>query len=591
MLCLKVHHRDDKPYVYALQGKLMPRRLAYVSGTAGHELHDRVEEMAEEVRDKLGKDMTYQPLWRVPCEKHDELVDKLMVPLPHQDDDYKRMIEVVPKHVLTMLQADNGRAVPVQHRVKPALWEQLKPFQKEGVLFAISNHGGRAIIADDMGLGKTMQGLGFMSHFAEEGAAVIICPAAVMPSWKYHVRTYLGDVNVITSWESDFVEDGVNLMSYGMFTSKKFDAKVKAFKPKVMVVDESHYIKSSEAGRTKKVFKWSRTAKHVLLLTGTPSNRPVELYSQIKCIKRDLFPIFFHYQVHTPATGIVTSQSNVARSNMFYFASRYTKPERKMVRGSWAWLFKGSENESELHALLKRHIMIRRLKADVLPQLPDKIRERVVIDEFKQDVPLEFSSDTEFMELVRETAAKKAEHVQDYLKDILCKELANDPELKVLVWAHHHFMLDGIRETLDKERIRYVCMDGRTSVKARGERVKEFQEDDSIRVAILGISAMATGVTLTAATLSIFTELAFTPDVHLQAEDRCHRMGQVNPVCIRYLIAEGSTDTLVWNLITTKHTSSAIVADGHERYMTTQKKRTSREKDLLVKKAKFSLVP
>jgi hypothetical protein len=81
------------------------------------------------------------------------------------------------------------------------------------------------------------------------------------------------------------------------------------------------------------------------------------------------------------------------------------------------------------------------------------------------------------------------------------------------------------------------------------------------------MTAMGTGVTLTAATLSVVCELVFTPDIHLQVEDRNHRIGQEFPTVVNYLHCEGSTDDILWRMLNTKVNNSGRTVDGKEMWM------------------------
>lgn len=567
MIALKVYRRQNQNQVYVLDADFNKQtdKMVYYGGSKNVSQVSTIPG-AEKVEIKLHANMGKEHVWRVPVSQHDSLVQVL------QMTQNGKSIEVVPKYVLELLQ----RPIPpmldstdVRERVGKNLWEVLMPFQREGVRTMVS-HGGRMLCGDMCGLGKTMQALGVLAYYSDEKPALVICPACVKSSWAYHIEEYLKkEVNLIRNYKDEFDEDKINIMSFGMFGSKKFDEKMALFRPKVMIVDEAHLCKTPAAARTKKVFALSKAATRVILLTGTPCQRPIELYAQLKMIDRTLFKAIFHYQHYGNMSGMVTTLSSPKQADTFYYATRYCRPELQIKRGVRLFSMRKSENESELNAILKTHCMVRRTKAEVLPDLPVKNREKVVLDSFVLDKPLEWKDEAGMMELLRESAHKKMSHIVEYLKEIVCEELKNDPTLKVLLWAHHISILDQIEETMKNHAgCGVVRMDGRVSMKKRTALTESFQTDPNVRVAVLGISAMCTGVTLTSATLAVVCEVMFSSDAHIQSENRLHRIGQESKSCIRYLLTgPGTMDELVWRVIGSKLKSAGSTIDGKEAYM------------------------
>lgn len=123
---------------------------------------------------------------------------------------------------------------------------------------------------------------------------------------------------------------------------------------------------------------------------------------------------------------------------------------------------------------------------------------------------------------------------------------------KIIVFAHHHTMLDGLEETAQVSNIQYIRIDGTTSSPKRHALITSFQDDPNVKLAILSIKACSTGLTLTAAKIAVFAELYWNPGTLLQAEDRIHRIGQMNDVEIHYLLACGSIDEAIWPLVLKK---------------------------------------
>lgn len=112
--------------------------------------------------------------------------------------------------------------------------------------------------------------------------------------------------------------------------------------------------------------------------------------------------------------------------------------------------------------------------------------------------------------------------------------------------------MDAVSELLAKKNIPYVRIDGKTKSETRSENVSNFQNDSNIRCAVLSIRACSAGITLTAASTVIFAELDWTPSNIIQAEARAHRIGQERPVKIFFLIARGTSDDVMWQMLKEK---------------------------------------
>lgn len=578
-----------------------------------------VSTVLEKVAQALGNDeiVVYNNSYFFHIRVHDKLVDVLT----KQIGSDSTIIETVPLYVRQLLLYNNSLRprsidkngddiITIGKLVGDKLWETLYPFQKTGVQFII-RRGGRGMIADDQGLGKMLQGIAIMSYYMSCNISdnttkkdnitdscgvsiLVICPNCVTNTWYSTIKDYMpsSEPTIIENWKSTINRQGINILSFGMMASKKFAPVLQTLGPlTVVVVDESHYVKNREAVRSKATMRLCKSAERVVLLSGTPLNRPVDLYSQLKCIHPRLFPSFFHFDKRKPAHSLVTNPALPEAT--FTFAGRYCNPEYKLVRGRYVFLFKGSSNESELYALLKQFYMIRRTKKQVLKDLPLKIREKIVLannrsSPFSISEKKNFKSDAEFMKMVRETSLLKLPLAKTYLKDIVIEELANQPDLKIIIWAHHHFVIEELKEMFQEfnDCFTTVVMDGRVKGDKRYQLVNQFQTDPAVRVAILGIHAMKTGVTLTAATLEIIVELAFSPQDLEQCEDRCHRIGQQHPVTIRYLLYENTIDDVVWNIIQSKNRTAGKVIDNRPKFWNissttsaTDRKRKARQEE------------
>jgi len=126
------------------------------------------------------------------------------------------------------------------------------------------------------------------------------------------------------------------------------------------------------------------------------------------------------------------------------------------------------------------------------------------------------------------------------------------PDVKLLIFAHHSAVLDIFSTRFNVAGVYTIRIDGSTKGPVREKAVKRFQEDPSVKVAILSITAAGTGITLTAANKVIFAELYWNPGIMFQAEDRAHRVGQKSSVYVQYILARNTADDHIWPMILEK---------------------------------------
>ncbi|XP_007464068.1 PREDICTED: DNA annealing helicase and endonuclease ZRANB3 [Lipotes vexillifer] len=439
---------------------------------------------------------------------------------------------------------------------------KLLPFQKDGITFAL-RRGGRCMVADEMGLGKTIQAIGIAYFYKEEWPLLVVVPSSLRYPWTEEIEKWIPElgpeeINVIQN-KTDvgrISTSKVTVLGYGLLTTDA-ETLIDALNNqnfKVVIVDESHYMKSRNATRSRILLPVVQKAKRAILLTGTPAlGRPEELFMQIEA----LFPQKF---------GTWTE-----------YAKRYCNAHVRYFGKRPQWDCRGASNLNELHQLLS-DIMIRRLKAEVLTQLPPKIRQRIPFDLPAAAAKELNSSFEEWEKLMRapnsdatktvmglitrmfkQTAIAKAGAVKDYIKMML----QND-SLKFLVFAHHLSMLQACTEAVIENKTRYIRIDGSVPSSERIHLVNQFQKDPETRVAILSIQAAGQGLTFTAATHVVFAELYWDPGHIKQAEDRAHRIGQCSSVNIHYLIANGTLDTLMWGMLNRKAQVTGSTLNGRK---------------------------
>ncbi|XP_032549058.1 SWI/SNF-related matrix-associated actin-dependent regulator of chromatin subfamily A-like protein 1 [Chiroxiphia lanceolata] len=414
----------------------------------------------------------------------------------------------------------------------------LMPFQREGVNFAILRNG-RLLLADDMGLGKTIQAICIAAYYQNEWPLLVVTPSSVRFTWAEAFHRWLPSLspdstNVIVTGKDNLTGSLINIISFDLLS--KMDKQLKSTF-QVVIVDESHFLKNIKTARCRAAMPLLKAAKRVILLSGTPAmSRPVELYTQIAAVQPSFFP-----QFHS-------------------FGLRYCDA-RKMP---WGWDYSGSSNLTELKILLEESIMIRRLKSDVLSQLPAKQRKMVVVAPEGINAKTKAVLEAEAKRMAKgykskqqekeallvffsRTAEAKIRSVIEYILELL--ESGNN---KFLVFAHHKIMLDAVVAELEKKHVEYIRIDGSTSSVERQSLCQKFQFSEKQVVAVLSLTAANMGLTLSAADLVVFAELFWNPGILIQAEDRAHRIGQTSSVNVHYLVARGTADDYLWPMIQEK---------------------------------------
>ncbi|NXD20149.1 ZRAB3 endonuclease, partial [Spelaeornis formosus] len=449
------------------------------------------------------------------------------------------------------------------------LRKKLLPFQEKGIIFALQRSG-RCMIADEMGLGKTIQAIAISYYYKNEWPLLIVVPSSLRYPWVDEMEKWIpelspDDISIIQN-KTDIggiSTSKITILGYGLLTSDAQTLVDTLYRQnfKVVVIDESHYMKSRNATRSKILLPIVQKALRAVLLTGTPAlGRPEELFMQIEALFPGRFGTWNEY------------------------AKKYCDARVRFFGKRRQWDCRGASNLEELHELLSE-IMIRRLKNEVLTQLPPKVRQRIPFDlpqaaaknlnaifaEWEKLMRSLSSDATEshfsqvmslFTRMYKETAIAKAGAVKDYIKMML-----DNDKLKFLVFAHHLSMLQACTEAVIESKARYIRIDGSVPSAERIHLVKQFQKDPETRVAILSIQAAGQGLTFTAATHVVFAELYWDPGHIKQAEDRAHRIGQCSSVNIHFLIAKGTLDTLMWAMLNRKAKVTGSTLNGKKEKM------------------------
>jgi SWI/SNF-related matrix-associated actin-dependent regulator 1 of chromatin subfamily A len=468
------------------------------------------------------------------------------------------------------------------------------PYQLAGILFALAILARRGsqtlrgcLVADEMGLGKTIQALGVINAEPTLEQILVICPASLRINWLREAQKWtMRPINPYVVETNKPIPDNANFVIVNYDRLKGDVLKgIMSRQWDLLVVDEAHFLKNPKAKRTKTVLgvqatwtkkydKWVEKtpkvdgivdrANDTLYLTGTPIlNRPMELFPLLQAMDPKVWKSGFSY------------------------GKRYCDG----FQSKYGWDFTGASNLEDLQERLRSTLMVRRLKRDVLKELPAKRRQVIVIppngatkavkaeqtafkhhkehlEQLKQDVELAHATGNEdaYKEAVaalKQGQALAFEEMSEARKQVA---IAKTPAIvdhigsmfesgvnKIIVWTHHHEVTDKIMEQVGKLLFaNCVKADGRDKLADRQAAVDAFQTDPNVNVIVCGIKAMGTGHTLTAASHVVFAELDWTPAGVTQAEDRAHRIGQTESVLIQHIVLDGTIDSRIAELLVEK---------------------------------------
>ena len=402
------------------------------------------------------------------------------------------------------------------------------PYQKAGIAYALQRNS--VLIGDEMGLGKTIQAIGVMNATNPE-TVLVVCPASLKINWKNEMTKWLvadRDIQIVNGGGEQIpTNPDVVVINYDVLT--KHQDAINSRTWDLVVMDEAHYIKNGKAKRTKVAVNIKANRK--VVLTGTPiTNRPIELQP----IAAYLDPANF--------------------GNFFKFGVRYAGGYQD--RFGWHW--DGASNLDELQRILRQSFMIRRKKDEVLKDLPEKVRQIIVLPskDYGDQLAKEFDSLSEaasetssedikfeqMSEVRHETALAKVADVVAHLESI---------DHQVVVMAHHKDVVEGIKSGLEAAGKSVVTLTGDCNQAHRQHAVETFQAGDA-DVFIGTIGAAGVGITLTSASHVVFAEMDWVPGNMSQAEDRCHRIGQQNSVLVQHLVVDGSIDARLASVLVGK---------------------------------------
>lgn len=435
------------------------------------------------------------------------------------------------------------------------------PYQKEGIEAGL--RWKRFLIGDEPGLGKTLQSIGVVDC-ADAYPCLVICPSSLKINWQREFEKFTDkkalvlDNSVATTWPY-LIQMGMQQVAIVNYESLRkyfvWDIRARKGQPfrlkdvvfcphinlfKSVIIDESHRVKDPSAQQTIFARGLVEGKQWRILLSGTPVvNRPADLIAQLSIMGR--------------------LQEFGGRSK---FLADYGGGEISKER-------RGNDDEDKprnlekLSSELYARCMIRREKAKVLKDLPDKTRTDLYVEISNRDEYNMAASDlaeylrkytecddidirrkmrmealVKFMTLRSLSSKGKVKQAIDFVKTFL----ANDKPL--ILFCSLHEVVDEIMKAFPKA----VRVTGRDSTAMKQAAVDAFQSGKA-KLIVCSIKAAGVGLTLTASSNVAFVEFPWTYADCCQCEDRAHRIGQKDNVTCYYLIGRHTIDRTLYNII------------------------------------------
>ena len=517
-----------------------------------------LEELRELVT-KLGLPMTELTSNRVKLPLYramylDSLLEQRQLIDYRTNDDFKKLVKQVEK-----------KSSPV--KVPGMLQATLRPYQKAGFrwLAMLAKYGFGGLLADEMGLGKTIQIISLILNNYHDGQSIVITPAAVIYNWQNEFAKFAPSLTLQ-------VLDGSKAERRSLFTSSRdkdvIITSYDAFKRDIdfyqeqhfnnEIIDEAQYIKNPQTAAAKAVK--SVAADHRFALTGTPiENQLSELWS----IFDFLMPGFLN--------------------NYSQFRKNYETPIIK---------HHDRKAEDELKQLIQPFIL-RRLKKDVLKELPDKTEHLVYTPMIGQQAKLYLARATRLVKCLQSQDDEEFKNNRfEMLAEITrLRQLCCSPKLlnadyrgrsgkvdqtmelirdeiaaghKILLFSQFTSALAILRQQIEKEQISDFVIEGKTKKSDRQAFVKEFNTYDGPAIFLISLKAGGTGLNLTSADVVIHFDPWWNVAAENQATDRAHRIGQQHNVSIYKMIAKDTIEERIIAMQKQKSELANAILSGDE---------------------------
>lgn len=518
------------------------------------------------------------------------------------------------EHFVTVVESVAGSAIKLPPSVPKDFLYKTKPYDHQDMIFHRSRELAEFALLMDQGTGKTKIILDTAAYLWSRGLIrgllVVAYPNGVHQNWvAEEIPAHLPDwcPRIAIAWNAskgekilkplyetrvggDDYELRILAVNVEALSTKKGEEMCRKFLmtfPCLFSIDESSSVRKPSAKRTKSIVRLGSYAPYRRIMTGTATpNGPLNLYSQFQFLNEDILGF-----------------------NSFYsFRNRYAVmrplPGKFARNGRNIEVVVGYQHTDELQEKIKPH-SYRVMKADCL-DLPPKIygprlmvemtdEQKRIYKEFVDNTVVEFQGRTisaalainrmvrchqvvcgfmpdepgveDSMGVAIDTVNPRLTTLMDYLETAIAFDSDSkrfETNTKAIIWATYRFSIREIMQALEDKYGKGAAIpySGKTPQTMRPDIVKTFQDVTSRCKFLVANRAAAFGLTLTAATESIYYCNSFDLEVRLQSEDRPHRIGQHNPVKYTDVECKGTIDSAIIKKLRTKYeVSAAIMGD------------------------------
>lgn len=461
-----------------------------------------------------------------------------------------------------------------EYEVPDVIQATLRHYQLVGFRWMrmLAGNGLGGILADDMGLGKTLQSIVYMASVLEEESKahfLIVCPTSLVYNWKEEVEKFAPHLacEIVTGSPKErqvvigeYENYNILITSYPLI--RRDIELYETIMFHTVFIDEAQFIKNADSLSAQSVKRLKTVNRFAL--TGTPiENSLSELWS--------IFDYLMPYYLLTHSK----------------FVSQYEKP---ILR-----------NDKEVLEDLGKHIrpfILRRMKKEVLTELPDKIETKMLMD-MKEEQKKVYSAYLESIRgdlgltmkengmeqsrmkilaaltRLRQICCHPSTFLEEYnggsgkldvLMEVVPEAIANDH--RILIFSQFTSMLHIIGKELEKQNITYFSLEGSTPTEVRADYVKRFNAGEC-SVFLISLKAGGTGLNLVGADMVIHYDPWWNPAVEEQATDRAYRIGQKNSVQVLRLITKGTIEEKIFKLQQRKKDLSDTVIQTKEIFINT----------------------
>jgi SWI/SNF-related matrix-associated actin-dependent regulator of chromatin subfamily A-like protein 1 len=475
----------------------------------------------------------------------------------------------------------------------------LRPYQLEGVDYALKSR--RCFIALPMRTGKSPVALEVLRRM-KAYPAVIVCPSYTRSMWQRLLNQWSPESRFQFNNEMPKSGMDVYVVSYDALVAKdkkgtpkkekttlsKMAEALRNLKPKAVILDESQYIRSGSAKRTKAVKAIAKSAFLRLCLTGTViESKPLELVPQLEFLDRSaefsggwMFRKKYCVSVHHSGTWSCTHPSCLGQNKRKYCHPCPGWMSCECGKSKWGyWDFSGAANLQDLHRRLADSCFFRKRREEIELELPEFTREIVPII-LDDDSDYKKAEDDFVAWMVTNRgleAAQRAYRAEAIVKMNVLKELAaaakidaavewiNDylssGDSKLIAFTSHHSVMGAV---LGRTHGTVAAVHGKIEIGKREEAIEIFRSRADCRLLVANIAAAGLGLDLSMADGCVFLEMEWTPSIHDQAEARLVHHERRKPVTASYFIARGTIEEQIYDTLQRKRQIVSEVIDGRK---------------------------